>query len=43
MDGRELKLYEQRLQESQFFRSENNFLRQDRDHWRKEWYFTNEG
>ena len=30
MDGREQKLYEQRLREAQELRSENNFLRQDR-------------
>lgn len=40
MDGRELKLYEQRTQEVQFLRSENQFLRADRDHYRKEWYFA---
>ena len=39
MDGRELKLYEQWKQEAQSLRSENNFLRQDRDHYRKEWFF----
>jgi transposase len=39
MDGRELKLYQRRLQESQHLRSENNFLRGDRDHYRKEWFF----
>jgi transposase len=42
MDGRELKLYEQRKQEAQFLRSENRFLRFDRDHYRREWYFANE-
>ena len=42
MDGRELKLYEQRLQEVQFLRSENRFLRSERDDYRKEWYFANE-
>jgi len=42
MDGRELKLFEQRTQEAQFLRSENQFLRGDRDHYRKEWYFANE-
>jgi len=39
MDGRELKLYQRRLQEAQYLRSENNFLRGDRDHYRKEWFF----
>jgi transposase len=39
MDGRELKLFEQRTQEVRFLRSENNFLRRDRDHYRKEWFF----
>src|SRR5580693_2469438 len=39
MDGRELKLFEQRTLEVQFLRSENNFLRRDRDHYRKEWFF----
>ena len=42
MDGRELKLYERRTQEVQFLRSENQFLRNDRDHYRKEWFFANE-
>ena len=42
MDGRELKLYEQRTQEAQFLRSENRFLRSDRDHYRRDWYFANE-
>jgi transposase len=42
MDGRELKLYDQRTQEAQFLRSENQFLRGDRDHYRKEWHFANE-
>lgn len=42
MDGRELKIYEQRAQEVQFLRSENHFLRSDRDHYRREWYFANE-
>ena len=42
MEGRELKLYEQRTQEVQFLRSENNFLRQDRDHYRKEWFFISQ-
>lgn len=42
MDGRELKLYEQRTQEVHLLRSENQFLRSDRDHYRKEWYFANE-
>jgi hypothetical protein len=40
MEGRELKLYEQRTQEVQHLRSENHFLRQDRDHYRKEWFFV---
>jgi hypothetical protein len=40
MDGRELKLWDQRKQEVQFLRSENNFLRQDRDHYRKGWFFV---
>ena len=40
MEGRELKLYEQRTQEVQHLRSENRFLRQDRDHYRKEWFFV---
>ena len=40
MDGRELKLFEQRTEEAQFLRSENNFLRRDRDHYRKEWFFV---
>jgi transposase len=42
MEGRELKIYEQRTQEVQFLRGENQFLRCDRDHYRKEWYFANE-
>jgi transposase len=42
MDGRELKLFEQRTREVQFLRSENNFLRQDRDHYRKEWFFISQ-
>ena len=42
MDGRDLKLYEQRTQEAQDLRSENQFLRSDRDHYRKQWYFANE-
>jgi hypothetical protein len=42
MDGRELKLYEQRKEEAQLLRSENRFLQDDRDHYRKEWYFANE-
>src|SRR5579863_3983023 len=42
MDGRKLKLFEQRTQEAQLLRSENQFLRGDRDHYRKEWYFANE-
>jgi hypothetical protein len=42
MEGRELKLYEQRRQEVQSLRSENNFLRQDRDHYRKEWFFISQ-
>src|ERR1700735_2690479 len=42
MDGRELKLYEQRKQEAQFLRSENQFLRSDRDHYRKQWFVANE-
>jgi uncharacterized protein (DUF3084 family) len=40
MDGRELKLFDQRTQEVQFLRSQNNYLRQDRDHYRKEAFFT---
>jgi transposase len=40
MDGRELKLFDQRTQEVQSLRSENNYLRQDRDHYRKEAFFT---
>lgn len=42
MDGRELKLYTQRLQEAQSLRAENNFLRRDRDHYRKEWFFISQ-
>jgi transposase len=42
MDDKELKLYNQRTQEVQFLRRENEFLRSDRDHYRKEWYFANE-
>jgi transposase len=42
MDGRELRLYEQWKQEAQSLRGQNQFLRSDRDHYRKEWYFANE-
>jgi hypothetical protein len=42
MEGRELKLYEQRTGEVQSLRSENNFLRQDRDHYRKQWFFISQ-
>ena len=42
MDGRDLKLYEQRTLEAQGLRSENQFLRSDRDHYRKQWYLANE-
>ncbi len=42
MDGRERELYEQRLQEAQDLRSENDWLRQDRDHYRKEWFFISQ-
>jgi uncharacterized protein (UPF0335 family) len=42
MDDRESKLYDQRTQEVQFLRRENQFLRSDRDHYRREWYFANE-
>ena len=42
MDGRDLKLYEQRNEEVQSLRSENRFLRDDRDHYRKEWLFAKE-
>jgi hypothetical protein len=42
MDGRERKLYEQRLAEAHSLRSENNYLRQDRDHYRKEWFFISQ-
>jgi hypothetical protein len=38
MDGRELKLYKQRLAEAQFLRDENRFLRGERDQYRKSWY-----
>jgi len=40
MDGRELKLYTQRMQELAFLRPENAFLRGDRDHYRKQWFFA---
>lgn len=40
MEGRELKLYTQRMQELAFLRSENPVLRGDRDHYRKEWFFA---
>jgi transposase len=40
MDGRELKLYNARTMEAQFLRSENRFLRQERDGYRRDWYFT---
>lgn len=40
MDGRELKLYQQRLQEAQFLRDENRFLRGERDYYRREWWFA---
>lgn len=42
MDGRELKLYTQRMQELAFLRPENVFLRGDRDHYRKEWFFASQ-
>jgi transposase len=42
MDGRELKLYAQRMQELAFLRSENPILRGDRDHYRKEWFFASQ-
>ena len=42
MDGRDLKLYEQRKEEVQSLRSENRFLRYDRDHYRSECFFANE-
>src|ERR1700735_4209129 len=40
MDGRELKLYRQRLAEAQFLRDENRFLRGERDQYRKSWYYV---
>jgi hypothetical protein len=41
MDGRELlKRYDAYKQEAQSLRSENQFLRGDRDHYRREWFFT---
>jgi transposase len=42
MDGRELKLYTQRTREVQDLRSENYFLRGDRDHYRKKWFFISQ-
>jgi hypothetical protein len=42
MDGRESKLYAQRMQELAFLRSENPILRGDRDHYRKEWFFASQ-
>jgi len=42
MDGRELKLYTQRMQELAFLRSESAFLRGDRDHYRKECFFASQ-
>jgi hypothetical protein len=40
MDGRELlKRYDAYQQEAQFLRDESRFLRGDRDHYRREWYF----
>jgi hypothetical protein len=43
MDGRELlKRYDAYKQEAQFLRDENRFLRGDRDHYRREWFFTQE-
>jgi hypothetical protein len=40
MTRRELGLYNERTSEAQFLRSENQFLRGDRDHYRREWYVT---
>jgi transposase len=42
MDGRELKLHTQRMQELAFLRSENPILRGDRDHYRKECFFASQ-
>lgn len=43
MDGRELlKRYDAYKQEAQSLRDENRFLRGDRDHYRREWFFTQE-
>jgi hypothetical protein len=39
MDGRELKLFNERTQEAHRLRDENRFLRGDRDHYRKECFF----
>lgn len=41
MDGRELlKRYDAYKQEAHFLRDQNRFLRGDRDHYRREWFFT---
>jgi len=35
-----LKRYDQYVQEAQFLRGENRFLRGERDHYRSQWFFT---
>jgi hypothetical protein len=41
MDGRELlKRYDAYKQEAHFLRDQNRFLRGERDHYRREWFFT---
>ena len=42
MDGRELKRYEHFKEQSQLYKRECDFLRYDRDYYRREWYFTQE-
>jgi transposase len=43
MDGRELlKRYDAYKEEALFLRDENRFLRGDRDHYRRKWFFTQE-